>query len=397
MAKASLPRGARIGVLGDGQLGKMLAEAAWRLGIECHLHGDPVDIKREKSLVRFLSKVDTVIFENEFVDCALLAKLCGKLSHRFQPRLAAIRTLQDKIEQKKLLARLAIPSAPFVKIKSCRSSADLAGQLKKLPEVWHSGFVLKWSRNGYDGNGVCFADLTHNGIAKAWESCTRAWAGKISVFAEQKVQFVRELAIIAVRGGIRSAAQEFKTYPLVISIQEQGICKKVMGPAVSLGVPQALEISAVAAAEKIAVATKWVGSFAIEFFETQDGLLWVNEIAPRVHNSGHFTQDASETDQFENHIRATMGLPLGQTSTTAVFAMINLLGPEQVQKKWMSPPVPGSRGHVHWYHKAESRPRRKMGHINAIGTSVDQLPELLEDLVKCEQNWVDRISLTDGI
>ena len=164
-------------------------------------------------------------------------------------------------------------------------------------------------------------------LPQIMEFCGHAIDRGLSLFAESLVPFKQELAII----GCRSITGEFMSYPLVLSEQRNGICWDVTGPATALGVDPSLAAQAAVFARAVAEAAQIVGCFALEFFETADGKLWVNEMAPRVHNSGHYTQDACATSQFENHWRAVLGLPLGAADARPAFVMGNLLGPEGLE------------------------------------------------------------------
>mgnify|MGYP001603264818 CR=1 FL=1 len=160
---------------------------------------------------------------------------------------------------------------------------------------------------------------------------------------------------------MRSSKSEFSYYPLVVSEQKNGVCNEVFGPASSFGVSRSIETKAAAVCKKLSLKLNYTGVFAIEFFYTKTGKLLVNEIAPRVHNTGHITMNASETSQFENHWRAILGLPLGSTKATARrYVMKNILGelPAKIPT--------GKKVFFHWYGKKDPRPGRKMGHINIL-------------------------------
>jgi phosphoribosylaminoimidazole carboxylase (NCAIR synthetase) len=190
--------------------------------------------------------------------------------------------------------------------------------------------------------------------------------------------------------GVCSITGEFAHYPLVISEQQGGICKLVTGPATSLGVPKKLEDQAKECVRKIGLDASLVGAYGVEMFETREGEILINEIAPRVHNSGHYTQNACAVSQFENHWRALLGIPLHQPSHTPFFGMLNLLGPPGVNVKAAKThlPVPGPHSELHWYGKEEIRPGRKLGHFNGIAHSPESLSALLKELKMCEEEWV---------
>jgi 5-(carboxyamino)imidazole ribonucleotide synthase len=252
-----------------------------------------------------------------------------------------------------------------------------------------TGRVFKWARLGYDGKGV-FLVQPGDTRSGALESFFREAANRgVPIFCEERVEFKRELAMVAAL----STQGEFKHWPLVVSDQSGGICRKVLGPATALGISQAAETYAREACEKLARAVGLVGVFAVEFFETATGELSVNEIAPRVHNTGHYTQDASRTSQFENHWRAVLGLPLGETTTSAGFVMINLIGPPGPARLVSRETIakPGAEGVLHWYKKKEIRTGRKMGHLNGRVEQVSELPALVKALEQQRLKWESRL------
>lgn len=302
---------------------------------------------------------------------------------RFIPGIQTLYLLQDKLRQKEILLRLEIPFAPYWKMP--KDSEPVRWCLELRESLGHD-LVLKWAKLGYDGKGTLILVGDASDHQKSISSFVKkALALGVDVFAEKKIGFKRELAIL----GVYSTQGEFKHYPLVISEQENGICKRVRGPAVLLGVDPKLEKLAMEYAEKLARELSseepFGGVFAMEFFETEKGELLVNEIAPRVHNTGHYSIDASQTSQFENHWRGVLGMPLGACSSQGVFAMLNLLG---VDKKVQGLPNPTSRLHLHWYGKSEMRSGRKMGHLTAVGESESDMPGLMMELENCEKLWL---------
>ncbi|MFL5815289.1 MAG: 5-(carboxyamino)imidazole ribonucleotide synthase [Bdellovibrionia bacterium] len=405
-----------VGILGGGQLARMLAESALRLGLKPIVFTDDADgpaseicvetvvgkISDADQLKSFVARVPLIAFENEFVDCSKLRAATSAPDSKFFPSLKAIEILQDKLEQKKLLKRVGIATSPFVELKTgANASQEIASALKQLA----SDTVLKWSRQGYDGKGV---KVVHAGkaddLAAAIPFVESAWSRGIPVYAEKKVDFIRELAIIAcvaVRNDACVAVRgESVTYPLVISEQENGICKEVVGPAIHLGVPAKFQDQAQEAARKIAHEVGLVGSFGIEFFESRSGELLVNEIAPRVHNTGHYTQNAFPVSQFENHWRAILGLPLFDplkhpAAAAPFFAMLNLLGPAGIscESSKASLPIAGPHSQLHWYGKKDIRPGRKLGHLNGTADSAEGLAELLKELNSCEKQWIEALNM----
>ncbi len=369
----------------------MLAESAESLGIEVRVltgaADDPAsrfapvvagDLGEPRVARALFSQVDTVTFENEFVDTKYLRQLASEFPHlTFHPSLSVLEQLQDKWTQKELLASLRIPTARCHLVSGDTGPAELG---KQFP----NGAVLKWSRMGYDGKGLLFFDPKKTGAdeVSAFLAAAAKRGGK--VYAEEKIAFRRELAIVA----CRSQAGEFVAYPLVQSEQDRGICFLVSGPAGKLGNSLDQENRAVAYARRIAESLDYVGVLALELFEAANGDLLVNEIAPRVHNSGHFSQDACPASQFENHLRAVTAMPLGDTKPKALFAMLNILGPEGVSAAARTPTAPaGAR--LHWYEKKEIRPRRKMGHFNATATGPAELGRMVESLKAALNHWAE--------
>lgn len=381
----------RLGILGGGQLARMLAEAAEACDISVRVYvessRDPAaqvvdqfikgSLTNEAELRRFFETVDVVTFENEFVDCDLLQRISDGLDLRFIPSLDSIRCLQDKLHQKKLLKKLGILSSEYLEVDA--SVEDCMNALK------HFGgdAVLKWARLGYDGKGTFF--LSANSDLKQLELFLEEARKKyVDLFAERKINFVRELAIQSAH----STSGDLVHYPLVISQQDRGVCRTVTGPAVKLGVSKSLETEAKAAMTAIAKALPIYGVFAAEFFEGVDGRLYVNELAPRVHNSGHYSLVGAVSSQFENHIRAVMGEDLGSVEASPFFAMVNLLGPFELKGKIaaVAPKTPSGFS-LYWYGKSEVRRGRKMGHLAAKFQSETDFQKGLEIMNQYEQDW----------
>jgi 5-(carboxyamino)imidazole ribonucleotide synthase len=387
----------RVGIIGGGQLSLMLADAAFRLGLKPIVFAEnsfaPAALKfvdaiygsihDENALSCLFTQVSDVVFENEFVDCDVLRKVARTCPVTFHPPLDAIGILQDKLKQKELLKRLDIPSAPYVVLDL---DADLENQFRKLMKKFNGSCVLKWSRMGYDGKGIFFLSGSKEDFLNAKTFCSEAQKRKSLVYAEERIPFRRELAVVAVR----SIQNELAAYPLVISEQKKGICYRVYGPATSLGVSRHIENQVQLFSKVLAEALNFEGTFAIELFETENGQVLVNEIAPRVHNSGHYTQNACQTDQFENHWRAVLGMPLGKVNFRPAFAMLNILGPDSISATPESAmlPISSSRTNLHWYGKKEVRPQRKLGHLNGTVDSVQDLESLLKEMDNCYENWI---------
>jgi 5-(carboxyamino)imidazole ribonucleotide synthase len=386
--------GTPVGILGGGQLARMLAEAALRLGLEPivfaeagspagrlgvkTMTGAPKDVEAVR---RFLSSVRWCVFESEFVSTELLRIASMGVDVTLHPSLTVMGEFQDKIRQKEAFQRLRIPTAGF---RVMGSNQTPSAFVDSALEAFNGSCVFKWGRMGYDGKGVfLMSDASQRAEAEAF--CAAAHKQKIPLYVEEKVAFKRELAVM----GCYSIDGEFKAYPLVISEQDRGVCNRVYGPATSLGISAEMEETAHTIARTLAESHALVGCFGIEFFETTDGRILVNEIAPRVHNSGHYTQDGCSTSQFENHCRAALGMPLGDVRPAPAFAMQNLLGPEGVTlaREDGTLPLVSERTHLHWYDKNEIVPRRKLGHLNGTAASPDDVPALLEELERSVQAW----------
>ncbi|RCJ28361.1 5-(carboxyamino)imidazole ribonucleotide synthase [Nostoc sp. ATCC 43529] len=359
----------RVGVIGGGQLAWMMADAARKLGVELVVQtpsqSDPaVSIAQEvvfapvddASATEILAKkCDVITFENEFVNLDALSVL-EKQGVRFRPRLEALTPLLDKYHQRRCLSDLGLPVPQFFAVEE---TENLKSKIKYL------GFpiVLKSRRHGYDGQGT-FIIQDFAGLEEklSYETITKT-PNRSLFLLEEFVPFERELAIIAAR----SVNGEIVTYPVVETQQEQQVCRRVIAPA-EISPDLVAEIEAIA--HTLLNSLQVVGVFGIELFLTADGKVLVNEIAPRTHNSGHFSLDACETSQFEQQLRAVCGLPLGNPSLQCAGAvMVNLLGYENSDSDYQSQrqkiaEIP--QAHVHWYGKTQSRPGRKLGHVTVV-------------------------------
>lgn len=361
----------RLGIVGGGQLAKMTALAGLQLGCDVVVlernsyspaanlasHSIVGDWDNPEALLKLAAQVDVVTLENEFVDAASLRTL-ETSGYRLFPTARSIALVQDKLVQKQTLRDAGLPVPPFSKVESPEAVARSAKELG-LP------LLLKARRNAYDGKG--------NVTVHALEDIDSAWrklggnAGN-ELLVEAFCPFVKELAVIITRGRDGGTA----TYPLVETVQRDHICHLVCAPA---PVSSELAERALDIARRAVTAVGAVGSFGVELFLTASGEVLINELAPRVHNSGHYTIEACLCSQFENHVRAVLGWPLGDTRMVAPAAvMVNLLG----DRKAVGRPVgieralaiPGA--HVHIYGKAMSGAGRKMGHLTALGPTMDE-------------------------
>lgn len=382
MKHPAISQNSRIGIIGGGQLALMLAQAAPKLGIVSVVFSqspdDPVRGRKGIEVISdwddFFEDVDVVTFENEFVDIRELMGL-SYAGQRFCPSLSVMLRLQDKLGQKRLLAELEVPTSPFEEYSETLPS-------HAIDELQTREKVLKWSKYGYDGKGVLV--VTESVSRQALEAFVQA--GKktgASIYVEDRIDFKNELAMVSVR----AASGEVVHYPLVESVQRAGICREVLGGMRTDADWLRCESQAREIATRIMNSLNYVGAMAIEFFLPRSGNeILVNEIAPRVHNSGHATIEAANASQFENHLRAISGMPLVSGMATYHYAMVNLIGKKSAVA---SPPeVMTSSGiHLHWYGKRDTRPGRKMGHLTAIAPSEAELKNRLEKMREIESKW----------
>lgn len=352
----------RVGVIGAGQLGRMLALAAYPLGIQCRfldqspdspggqvgpIHvGDFDDMLALKQLA---SEVDVVTFDIENVSVHALEALSANVPVRPGPAIVA--AAQDRLTEKELFASLGIPTAPYVKIVD-ESDLDRCGETLGWP------VVLKARRLGYDGRGQRVVE-TAEALLSAWESL-----GKVPAIAEGLIPFERELSMVAAR------AEASVFYPLTENVHRDGILVSSVAPYQD----EALQRMAEAWLGNLMSQFDYRGVLTVEFFLTERGLI-ANEMAPRVHNSGHWTIEGAETSQFENHIRAILGLPLGSTRPRGHAAMLNLIGSLPQRARMLA--VDGL--HLHDYGK-EARPDRKLGHCTIVDGDRHSLLARLDSL-----------------
>jgi 5-(carboxyamino)imidazole ribonucleotide synthase len=368
-----------IGILGGGQLAKMSTLAASRLGFDVAImdkemhspagqltHNESIGwVEDELTLRSFTLHCDVITLENEFVDHHKIEFL-EKLGKKVFPSSVTIGLIQDKLLQKQTLKKNRIPVAPFLEVKEKQTYSELS---KKLG----TPFLLKSRKMGYDGYGNA---LVSN--EKEFNDAVKHLSNRhFNLMAESFVNFTMELAVMVVR-----TENETRTYPVVETIQKNHICHTVIAPA---QIPKKIAQKA----EEIAIASvkamKGFGIFGVEMFLTSDKSIIVNEMAPRTHNSGHYSIEACVTSQFENHVRSVMELPLGSTMMVKPYAvMINLLGKTVPQKKREMYQIALAYPHVHLhvYGKEGSRVGRKMGHITIVG---DNLQKILKEATAIEE------------
>ena len=356
----------KIGVLGAGQLGRMLALSAYPLGHQMRFlalsEEDPSSLlgktfihnNNPEMVSNFADSSDIVTYESENTDVTIVNEISKNT--KVYPSDKSLYISQHRGREKALLDTLKIPCAPYQMVNSLD---DLKSAIKNIgiPSI------LKTATDGYDGKGQ-FLIKSEAQIDEAWEKMSG-----VDSILEGFINFKRELSLIAVRGIDGS----LEYYPLVENSHHEGILRLTIAPAQNISV--SLQNKAEEYMSSLLKEIKHIGVLTIELFESDDGLL-VNEIAPRVHNSGHWTIEGAQTSQFENHIRAITESPLGQTTMTSKFsAMINIIGVHGPIQKVLET----KNAHLHLYNKAE-RTGRKLGHITLTSNSIDELNKTVDSL-----------------
>ncbi|WP_009959049.1 5-(carboxyamino)imidazole ribonucleotide synthase [Verrucomicrobium spinosum] len=364
-----IPNLPTVGIIGGGQLALMLVRAASQLGLHarvidaspiCPARRDAADFcegnpESPATLDRFAMNLEVVTLENEFLDAALIAGLEAE-GQEVLPSSRTMSLVQDKLAQKQTLRNAAVSVVDFEPVND-------GTPIQELESLFGLPFVLKKRCHGYDGTGNF---TVHR--AEEWDAALNKLGGRESgLYAERWCPFERELAVIVTR----SKKGEHVLYPVVETRQRNHVCEQVIAPAAVSG---SIAEQAAHLALKAIEAVDGVGSFGVEFFLLADGTLLVNEIAPRVHNSGHYTIEACECSQFENHIRAICGLPLGSTKLRQPAAMVNLLGKTTAAgaPRGLAEALAVSGAHVHLYGKHHAKRGRKMGHVTALGSTSDE-------------------------
>jgi 5-(carboxyamino)imidazole ribonucleotide synthase len=364
-----------LGILGGGQLGRMTLQAASRLGIDVVIaerFADSPAARLTSTSIVFPNgwddpaKLDelakharVVTLESEFVDWRVLDAL-EQRGVTVRPTPASVGVVQDKLLQKQALARAELPVPVF-------SAVDSPATLEAVGKDLGWPLMLKARRDGYDGHG----NVVVRGSQETEAACRSLGWPERTLYAEAFVEFDRELACMAVRG----LDGEVVLYPVVETIQDPGlhICREVLAPA---QVPEHVAQHASEIAKGAIEAIDGFGALGVEMFLLQDGQVVINELAPRPHNSGHYTIEACWTSQFENHVRAVLGMPLGDASLRAPAAvMLNLLGTGSEPPSSLEAALAEPHAFVHIYGKRENRLGRKMGHVTAIANSVTEARE----------------------
>jgi 5-(carboxyamino)imidazole ribonucleotide synthase len=359
----------RVGVIGGGQLARMMIVPAINLGIEIKVLSESEnssaslattivgDYTDSATVAAFAKSVDVITFDHEHVPLHILESL-EAAGVSVQPPSKALAHAQNKLVMRSALEKIGVPNPSWRAV----SSAD---QLQSFIAEFGPEVIVKTPIGGYDGKGVRVVSQVEE--VADWLEAKKLQSLGGELLVEQKVSFTRELAQLCVR----NPSGEIKSWPVVETRQENGVCSEVLAPAPNLSdelVQQAREI-----AELICNSLSVTGNLAVEMFETSDGKLLVNELAMRPHNSGHFSIEGATTSQFENHLRAVLDLPLGDTAMPQAAVMVNLLGvSDQVDFVDNYPELmkafPSAK--VHSYGKSP-RIGRKLGHITVVGQNLD--------------------------
>ncbi len=362
---AQVPPGGVIGILGGGQLGRMLALAAARLGLKVHIFApdDPcaaadaafahtcAEYGDIAALESFADAVDAATYEFENVPVEAI-EILQRRGLRVAPNVTALATAQDRLLEKDFVNSIGAKTAPYAAVNDLESLEAALGRIGRPA-------VLKTRRFGYDGKGQTWLRGDIADLSAAWEDAKRvAWEeiGARPSILEGAVDFASEISVIAARSMDGAVA----LYDCPENMHRSGILRRSFVPA---SAPAAAQESARQIATKMSHALNYVGVIGVEFFVLQDGSVLVNEFAPRVHNSGHWTIDACGCSQFEQHIRAVAGWPLADPVRHSDATMHNLIGEEA--DSW--PQLSAESGHcLHLYGKGEARPGRKMGHTTRL-------------------------------
>jgi len=371
--------GPTVGVVGGGQLGRMLAEAAAPLGVETVVldpTADPpaapvardaiaADFDDPDAVRELAARVDVLTYEIELADADLLERVRDETGTPVHPDPASLRITGDKLVEKETLAEAGVPVPPFRRV-------DDADDLRAAVETF-GRVMLKARSGGYDGRGN--VPVGGDGDPAPAEALDVVGAGDGGAVAEAFVDYRRELAVMGVRGVDGPA-----TFPVTETIHREEILRETVAPAVDLpgepdgGAPDGGGAGDPNHGSTVTDVVRAVlellsgrGVFGIELFEAADGEVLVNEIAPRPHNSGHWTIEGTETSQFEQHVRAVLGWPLGSTAVRGRTATANVLGdvdePRPAELRGVEAVLASPGAHLHWYGKREARPLRKMGHL----------------------------------
>ncbi len=380
MQRSPLEAGFTLGFIGGGQLARMSALQAFRYGMNIAVYAtsnakEPVEqmtplvfrggLNDVEKLIEFAQVCDVITLENEFVDSKVLQEVQNRTGIQIFPTAKSFDLIGDKLTEKQTFQNAGIPVTPFSRIKNISDIDNFASE-----HGWP--FVLKSAKGGYDGYGNATVKNSSEAV-NAFESLGGT-KGQV-VIAEAFVPYSMELAVMVARNHTGVVV-----YPCVESIQQDHICKEIIVPArINYELQVQTQELAVAAIEAI----DGIGMFGFEFFLTTDNQILLNESAPRPHNSGHYTIEGCVTSQFENHVRAVCGLPLGPSDLVkSVAVMINILGKRKgIAKVEEFDSVMYSRSaHLHVYGKEESKLGRKMGHVTVLGNDIESALERAKNM-----------------
>ena len=376
----------RLGIIGGGQLGMMITEAAQNLNDEISEITvlDPTencpaaqagakqiigDFKDKDAIVKLAEQSDIITYEIESGNTDVLSKLKAEI----EPSPSTLSIIQDKLSQKKFLSKNGLPVSQFYEIVSIDDLHEKINELG-LP------VLLKARRDAYDGRGN-FKITSPDEVEKAY----RHFEGK-SLMVEKFVNFKMEVSVIA----IRNTKGEIATYPMVENIHEDNILKITIAPA---RVSDDVIRNAGEIAKKIMQVLNGAGVFGIEMFIDQNNKILINEIAPRVHNSGHHTLQSCKTSQFEQHLRAILGLDLGSTDLVHKTVMYNILGPDGFEGKYKPVQLEKDGVYLKMYGKDVSKPQRKLGHFNVVDMNDSKNTSELLGIADEVKNIVSIVSL----
>ncbi len=382
MDKNSLSAKFRLGFLGAGQLARMSALQAFRYGIQVGVFSDrpenePVqfmtphsisgDFSSVADLAEFAVSCDVLTLENEFIDSEILQEVETRSGTPIYPSPESFALIENKLIEKQTFEKAGIPVTPYALVAG-------EGDLREFGDQHGWPYMLKSSKGGYDGYGNKTVENPEEAL-EAFEALGGEQGHDI--LAEAFVDFTHELAVQVARNETGHVV-----YPCCETVQENHICVAVKSPA---PVDESIRSKAKELALKATEAIDGKGIFAYEFFLTTDGEVLLNESAPRPHNSGHYTIEGCVTSQFENHVRAVMGLPLGSPALRApAVAMINLLGTHRrdAQVDISATALEATDGHLHVYGKLDSKPGRKMAHYTLLGEKMGEIYEKARKLTQ---------------
>ncbi|MET1042749.1 MAG: 5-(carboxyamino)imidazole ribonucleotide synthase [Microbacteriaceae bacterium] len=360
----------KVGVIGGGQLARMMIPAAINLGLDIRVLAEADgmsaglaatavgDYRDEATVLAFAEGLDAITFDHEHVPQAILHALVDR-GHQVHPGPDALRFAQDKLDMRARLSELGLPVPVWARVET-------EAELEQFLTDNGGAAVVKTARGGYDGKGVRV--VREAAEAEDWFRTLAEDGRGGALLVEELVDFRRELAQLVAR----RPNGEIATWPVVETVQQDGVCAEVIAPAeASVATPLAEQIG-----RRIAEGLGVTGVLAVELFETTDGRLLVNELAMRPHNSGHFSIEGSVTSQFEQHLRAVLDLPLGSTAPTAPSSvMINILGgPAEgtLADRYSAAMAAQPTAKIHNYGK-DPRPGRKVGHVTVTGDELDDV------------------------